>query len=94
MRFSTSPISMKKSSYYQRQVVIIAMIYASGFLSSTTNIRNQVKLRDNQREYARRKRAPGRRKVSKAERQLQEERYMKKKSLMEMEGLVQKPSTQ
>ena len=40
-------------------------------------------LRDQQREYARRKRAPGRRKVSKAERQLLEEQYSNKKKLVE-----------
>jgi hypothetical protein len=51
------------------------------------NFRNQAKLQAYQREYARRKRAPGHRKVSKAERQLLEEHYVKKRSLMETEGL-------
>lgn len=51
------------------------------------NFRNESKLRAYQREYARRKRAPGHRKVSKAERQLLEEQYVKKQSLREMDGL-------
>ena len=51
--------------------------------------RNRAKLQDYQREYARRKRAPGLRKVSKAERQLLEEQYVKKRLLVRMEG----PST-
>jgi hypothetical protein len=56
------------------------------------NFRNKAKLQAKQREYARRKRAPGRRKVSKAERQLLEERYSKKKKLVvEMEGLLKTP---
>jgi hypothetical protein len=46
-----------------------------------------------QREYARQKRAPGRRKVSKAERQLLEEQYVKKQLLVEMEGPSQPPTT-
>jgi len=39
-----------------------------------------------QQGYAWRKRAPGRRKVSKAERQLWEEQYVAKQLLMELEG--------
>jgi hypothetical protein len=57
------------------------------------NYRNQAELQAYQREYARRKRAPGHRKVSKVERQLLEEQYVKKQSLMETEGLSKTPST-
>ena len=50
------------------------------------NSRNKAKLQAYQREYARQKRAPGRRKISKTERQLLEEQYVKTQALMEMEG--------
>jgi len=53
------------------------------------NFRNREKLQAYQREYARRKRAPGNRKVSKAERQLLEEQYVKKQSLMKVGGVSQ-----
>ena len=55
--------------------------------------RNRAKLQDYQREYARRKRAPGLRKVSKAERQLLEEQYVKNQLLIGTEGPSQPPST-
>ena len=45
-----------------------------------------------QREYAQWKQAPGHRKVSKVERQLLEEQYVRKQSLMEMEGPSRTPS--
>lgn len=57
------------------------------------NFRNQAKLQAYQREYARKKRAPGRRKVSKVVRYLLEEEYVEKRTLMEMEGLSQIPNT-
>ena len=50
------------------------------------NSRNKAKLQAYQREYAQQKRAPGRRKISKTERQLLEEQYVKTQALMEMEG--------
>jgi hypothetical protein len=50
--------------------------------------RNKVKLQAYQREYAQRKRAPGRRKVSKAERAVLEEQHMQRHQLMEMEGVL------
>ena len=53
--------------------------------------RNQARLQAYQRVYARKKRAPGRRKISKAERQLLEERHVEKQSLMEIEGSSQTP---
>jgi hypothetical protein len=94
-RFFASPTSMKKTSYYQRQVIIIALMLMHPVHSALLlNIRNQAKLQARQREYARRKRAPGLRKVSKVERQLLEKRYAEKQSLMEMEGLSQAPSTE
>jgi hypothetical protein len=50
--------------------------------------RNKDKLQAYQREYARQKRAPGRRKVSKAERALLEEQHVQRHRLMEMEDLL------
>jgi hypothetical protein len=50
--------------------------------------RNKDKLQAYQREYARQKRAPGRRKVSKAERALLEERHRQKHRLRVMEDLL------
>lgn len=49
--------------------------------------RNMVKLQAYQRDYARQKRAPGRRKVSKAERALLEEQHVQKRQLMDQEDL-------
>jgi hypothetical protein len=87
-------MGMKKTSYYQRQVIIMVSMLGPPVHSVLwLNFRNQAKLQAYQREYARRKRAPGRRKVSKEERQLLEEQYVKKQSLMEMEGLLQTSST-
>ena len=57
------------------------------------NFRNQAKLQAYQQEYAWWKRAPGRRKVSKAERQQLEEQYVKRQALMEIEGPSKTPST-
>jgi hypothetical protein len=56
------------------------------YIALKLNCRNRQKLQKYQREYARRKRAPGLRKVSKAERRLLEEQYAKKELLMEREG--------
>jgi hypothetical protein len=50
--------------------------------------RNKVKLQAYQREYARWKRAPERRKVGKAERAVLEEQHMQRHQLMEMEGVL------
>lgn len=57
------------------------------------HFRNREKLQGYQREYARQKRAPGRRRVSKVERQLLEEHYTEKQSLIEMEGASQTSGT-
>ena len=86
------PISMKKTSYYQRRVIIIIDTWHTVFSALRLNFRNQAKLQDYQRDYARRKRAPGRRKVSKAERLLLEEQHLKKQSCMEMDDLSHTPS--
>ena len=56
-------------------------------ISHVSNARNQIKLQAYQREYARQKRAPGRRKVGKAEWEMLEELYMHKFRLMAMESL-------
>ena len=66
---------------------------ASKFSTVSLNFRNQEKLRAYQREYARQKRAPGRRKVSKAERQLLEDQYVKRQALMGAEGPSKSSST-
>jgi hypothetical protein len=63
---------------------------AFSMLSQMTHIpnpRNKVKLQAYKQEYARQKRAPSRRKVSKAERTLLEEQHVQKHRLIEMEGL-------
>ena len=56
-------------------------------ISHVSNARNQIKLQAYQREYARQKRAPGRRKVGKAECKLLEEQHTHKCRLMAMENL-------
>lgn len=50
--------------------------------------RNKVKLQTYQREYARRKRAPGRRKVGNAKRAVLEEQHTQRRQLMEMEDVL------
>jgi hypothetical protein len=55
--------------------------------------RNKAKLQAYQREYARQKRAPGRRKVSKEKRALLEENHLQKCQLLEIEGLGPSPET-
>ncbi len=57
------------------------------------NFRNREKLQAYQREYAQQKRAPGRRKVSKAEQQLLKENYVEMQSFVKIEGASQTPST-
>jgi len=57
------------------------------------NFRNQAKLQAYQQEYERRKRAPGHRKVSKVERQLLEEQYVEKQSIMKAVDLPKTPGT-
>ncbi|KAF8262975.1 hypothetical protein EI94DRAFT_1807967 [Lactarius quietus] len=52
---------------------------------------NKVKLQVYQQEYAQRKRAPGHRKLSKAERVLLEEQQVQKSQLMKMEDLPVRP---
>ena len=78
-------------SYYRRLVITVASMIDTPVHS--THFRNQPKLQAYQREYAQRKRAPGRQKVSKADRQLLEERYVKTKSLLEIGGLSEAPGT-
>ena len=63
------------------------------FSTVSLKFRNQAKLRAYQREYARQKRAPGRRKVSKAERELLEDQYVKKQALIGVEGQSKPPNT-
>jgi hypothetical protein len=87
-------MGMKKTSYYQRQVIImVSMLGPPVYSVLWLNFRNQAKLQAYQREYAWWKRAPGCWKVSKAERQLLEEQYVKKQLLMETEGPSQTSST-
>ena len=80
-------MNMKKEMYYQRYVVIVTLIHRPPVCSTLQlNFRNQAKLQAYQQEYAWQKQAPGRWKVSKAEWQLLEERYVKKQVLMATEG--------
>jgi hypothetical protein len=86
-------MNMVQTSYYQRWVKIAALICRHpNFSTVSLNFRNQAKLRAYQREYAWQKRAPGRRKVSKAERELLEDQYVKKQELIGAEG-QSKPSS-
>ena len=56
-------------------------------------LRNKAKLQAYQQEYARQKRAPGRRKVSKEERELLEENHLRKRQILEIEGVEPSPKT-
>src|SRR6266571_3861010 len=77
---------MNKATYYQRCVITMAFfswpsIQAAGYLMHRIP-RNKEKLRAYQREYARQKRAPGHRKVSRAEHALLEEKHVQRHNLL------------
>ena len=80
---------MERTLYYQKYGTISSLI--PSILTHAPIPRNKVKLQAYQREYARQKLAPGRRKVSKKERALLEEQWVQKHQLMEMEGLPAYP---
>src|SRR6266702_4496777 len=77
---------MNKATYYQRCVITMAFFYwpsiqAAGYLMHRIP-RNKEKLQAYQQEYARQKRAPRHRKVSRAERALSEEKHVQRHNLL------------
>jgi hypothetical protein len=83
---------MERASYYQRYGVILC--FPGLRLQHTQLVRNKVNLQAYQREYAQRKRALRRRKVSKAERVLSEEHHGQIRQLMGMEDLPAHPKAE
>ena len=82
---------MTSTPHYQMCVILMVSfpwpsVRAPGYLIQI--LRNRDRLQAYQREYSRRKRAPGRRKVSKAERALLEEQHKQKHQFMAMEDLL------
>jgi hypothetical protein len=90
-------LRMQKKTYYQRCVITVALmpwhVLTQRSISIHQILRNKAKLQAYQREYARQKWAPGRRKVSKEERALLEENHLQKRQLLEIEGLGPSPKT-
>jgi hypothetical protein len=77
--FFSLQIGMKTTSYYQRLVVIMALILRLQVCSTLQlYFRNQSKLQAYQQEYAQQKQAPGYQKVSKEKWQLLEGQHVKK----------------
>ena len=81
---------MDRALYYQKYGTIMSLTPST--LTHAQLPRNKVKLQAYQQEYAWRKRAPGRRKVSKEERALLEERQLQKHQLTKMGDLPAYPN--